>query len=104
MNTLKKLWDWLCGAVKSLLETVLEAAIARAKERAKDTDLMGAALEAVKAAARQGLTGDKAWVAARDQFTAKLRELGRDLTDTAIDTALQTTYDAWKSLGKPDAQ
>ena len=52
MNTLKKLWDWLCGAVKSLLETVLEAVIARAKERAKDTDLMGAALEAVKAAAK----------------------------------------------------
>lgn len=103
MSWLKSAWNWICGAVRTLLGDVLTAVVKRAKEMAADTDLMGAALDAVMAAAHEGLTGDKAWVAARDKLVAKLAEIGKEVGDTAIDTALQSTYDAWKALGKPEA-
>lgn len=98
---LKKLWDWLCGTVRDLLSAVLDTVVDKAKELADDKDLAALALDAVKAAAHEGLTGEKAWVAARDRFVAALREAGRALTDTAIDTTLQNIYAAWKALGKP---
>lgn len=100
MNVLKKAWQWLCGAVKDILSSVCEAVLDRAKEIAKDRGLVSMALEAVKAAAIEGLTGEKAWVRARDIFTAALKSDGRDLGDCAIDTALQLTYDAWKNKRK----
>ena len=101
MDWLKTAWKWLCGALRTLLGDVLSAVITRAKELTNDKDLMGAALDAVMAAAQEGLTGDKAWVFARDKLTTTLAEIGKELGATTIDTALQSTYDAWKSLGKP---
>lgn len=97
MGMLKRAWDWLCGATKTLLAAVCEAVVDRAKEIVADRDVMDAALEAVKAAALEGLTGEKAWVRARDQFVVALRGMGRDLGNCAIDTTLQLTYDAWKN-------
>lgn len=97
MNWLKSLWDWICGAAKSLLATVCDAVITKAKELAEDKQLVSLALDAVQAAAAEGLTGDKAWVAARDRFVAALKAAGRELGNCAIDTALQSTYNAWKN-------
>lgn len=93
---LKKLWNWLVGSVKTLLEAICEAAVARAKEVAQDEELVNLCLNAIQAAATEGLTGDKAWVKARDELTAALKRAGRELGDCAIDTALQLAYDAWK--------
>lgn len=103
MNWLKKLWNWLVGKAKALLASVLDEVIEQAKEIAEEKDIAALALDAVKAAAHEGLTGDKAWVAARDRFTAALKKAGRELGDTAIDTTLQNVYAAWKRLGKPEA-
>ena len=91
-----KLWNWVKGAVKSIVETVAEAVVARAKEIAKDKDLINLALNAVMAAAKDGLTGDDAWVKARDQFTDALKKAGYELGNCAIDTTLQCVYAAWK--------
>lgn len=96
----KKLWNWLWGGVKSLLDTILDTILEEAKRLTEDKELVALALDAVKAAAREGLTGDKAWTAARDRFTAALKEAGRELGDCAIDTTLQTVYSAWKSTRK----
>ena len=103
MNILKSIWNWLCGAFKTLLDAVLDAVIEKAKDVAEDKKIASLALDAVKAAAHQGLTGDKAWTAARDKFTADLIDAGETLSDTAIDTTLQLIYSAWKELGKPEA-
>ena len=94
---LKKIWDWLVGGVKSLLDAILDTILDEAKRLTKDKDLVALALEAVKAAAREGLTGEKAWVAARDRLTTALKEAGRELGDCAIDTTLQVVYNAWKN-------
>lgn len=94
---LKKLWDWLWGGVKTLLATVLDTILTEAKRLTEDKDLVALALDAVKAAANEGLTGDKAWTFARDRFTAALKEAGRQMGDCAIDTTLQTVYSAWKN-------
>ena len=45
----------------------------------------------------EGLTGDKAWVKARDELVKALERAGRQLGDCAIDTALQLAYDAYKN-------
>ena len=94
---IKKIWDWLVGGVKSLLDAILDTILDEAKRLTKDKDLVALALEAVKAAAREGLTGEKAWVAARDRLTTALKEAGRELGDCAIDTTLQVVYNAWKN-------
>ena len=94
---LKKIWDWLVGGVKSLLDAILDTILDEAKRLTEDKDLVALALEAVKAAAHEGLTGEKAWVAARDRLTTALKEAGRQLGDCAIDTTLQTVYSAWKN-------
>ena len=100
MSWFKTLWDWIRGVAKTLLSAVCEAVVAKAKELAEDKELVSLALDAVQAAAREGLTGEKAWAAARNRFTIALREAGRELGDCAIDTALQTVYSAWKSRAK----
>lgn len=97
---LKKLWDWLWGGVKTLLAAVLDTILEEAKRLTEDKDLVALALDAVKAAACEGLTGDKAWTVARDRFTAALKEAGRELGNCAIDTTLQTVYSAWKNTNK----
>lgn len=96
MNWMKKAWHWLCGAVKDLLAAVCDTVLERAKAIAKDKELVNLALDAVSAAAKEGLTGEKAWVKARDLFVQGLASAGRELGDCAIDTTLQIVYDAWK--------
>ena len=66
-------------------------------ERAEDEELVNLCLTAIQAAITEGLTGDKAWVYARDKLVAALKSTGRDLGDCLIDTALQCVYDAWKN-------
>ncbi len=100
MDWLKRLWDWVCGGVRTLLQAICEKVIERAKEVAEDKALVGLCLEAVQAAVAEGLTGEKAWVYARERLVAALKEAGRELGDCAIDTALQTVYDAWKHRGE----
>jgi hypothetical protein len=97
MKWLKSVWNWICGGVKGLLGVVAKSIIERAKAIAKEKDLVELALVAIAAAAKEGLTGDKAWVKARDEFTKALKESGKELGDCAIDTVLQVTYDAWKN-------
>ena len=82
MNWLKKLWDWLVGAAKRLLDAVLDKVLDRAKEVLDQKEVAALALEAIKAAA--------------------LRESGIELGECAVDTTLQLIYDAWKSLGYPE--
>ena len=117
MNWLKNVWNWICGTARTILDAVMDAVVAKAKALAADKDLAGLALDAVRAAAKQGLTGDAAWVEARNRFltgdaawvearnrfVTALKEAGRELGDTAIDTILQNIYAGWKELGKPEA-
>lgn len=102
MDWLKNLWNWLVGKAKALLACVLDEVIEQAKEIAEEKELAALALDAVQAAAREGLMGDKAWTVARDRFVKAFKEAGKELTDTAIDTLLQNVYSAWKRLGKPE--
>lgn len=102
MNILKSLWNWLTSAFRTLLDTVLDVVIEKAKDVAEDKQIAALAFDAVKAAAHEGLTGEKAWTAARDRFVTALKDAGETLTDTAIDTTLQLIYSAWKELGKPE--
>lgn len=97
MNWMKKLWDWIKGGVRTLLVAICEKVVDRAKDVAADEELVNLCLNAIQAAATEGLTGDKAWVRARDELTAALKRAGRELGDCAIDTALQLVYDSWKN-------
>lgn len=97
MNWLKKAWEWLCGTVKDVLTAVCEAVLDRAKEIIADKEVVNLALNAIQAAMLEGLTGEKAWVKARDVFVESLKAAGKELGDCAIDTTLQVVYDAWKN-------
>lgn len=97
MNVLKSVWAWLCGGVKSLAQEIGKVMLAKAKAIAQDKNLTELCLLAVEAAAKEGLTGDKAWVEARNRLTTALKATGRELGDCAIDTALQLTVAAWKA-------
>mgnify|MGYP001777615060 CR=1 FL=1 len=103
MSWLKQVWEWIVGVGRTLLTAICEAVVDRAKEVAEDKALVDLCLNAVKAAAKEGLTGEKAWVKAREELVAALKRAGRELGDCAIDTALQLTYAAWKAEGKPEA-
>lgn len=102
MDWLRKLLDWLVGAAKRLLDTVLDKVLDRAREVLERKEVAALALEAIRAAAHEGLTGEEAWVKARDAFAAALKSAGVELGACAIDTTLQVIYDAWKSLGYPE--
>lgn len=97
MSWLKKLWNWVCGFGRTLLMAICEKVVDRAKEVAEDEELVNLCLNAIQAAATEGLTGDKAWVKARDELVKALERAGRQLGDCAIDTALQLAYDAYKN-------
>ena len=90
--------------MKTLLLAVCEAVVSRAKTVAEDEELVNLCLTAIQAAITEGLTGDKAWVYARDKLVASLKSTGRELGDCAIDTALQCVYDAWKHRVVKQAQ
>ena len=96
MDWLRKLWDWIKGGVRTLLTVVCEAVVRRAQAVAEDEELVDLCLEAVQAAVMEGLTGEKAWVFARDRLVEGLKAAGRELGDCSVDTALQCVYDAWK--------
>lgn len=96
MNWIKKLWDTIWGGVKTVLMAVIEAVGKRTKEIVNDTELVQMCVNAIEAAVREGLTGEKAWVYARENLVAALKKAGRQMGDCAIDTALQVIYDGWK--------
>lgn len=97
MKWLRRAWDWLCGVGKGLLSAVCEAVVARAREIARDRDLVSLALAGVAEARKDGLKGEAAWARAREVFVEGLKAAGRELGDCAVDTALQLAYDAWKN-------
>ena len=59
MSWLKKLWNWVCGFGRTLLMAICEKVVDRAKEVAEDEELVNLCLNAIQAAATEGLTGDK---------------------------------------------
>ena len=97
MNWIKKLWNVVWGGVKTVLMAVVEAVGKRTKEITDDTELVQMCVNAIEAAVREGLTGEKAWVYARDNLVEALKKAGRQMGDCAIDTALQVIYDGWKN-------
>lgn len=97
MNWLKKLWDAIWGGVKTVILAVIDAVAKRTKEITDDTELVQMCVNAIEAAVKEGLTGEKAWVYAREKLVAALKDAGRQMGDCAIDTALQLIYDGWKN-------
>lgn len=97
MKWLKELWNKIWGGVKTVVMAVVEAVAKRTKEITDDTELVQMCVDAIEAAVKEGLTGEKAWVYARDKLVAALKDAGRQMGDCAIDTALQVTYDGWKN-------
>lgn len=97
MKWLKELWNKIWGGVKTVVMAVVEAVCKRTKEITDDTELVQMCVDAIEAAVKEGLTGEKAWVYARDKLVAALKDAGRQMGDCAIDTALQVTYDGWKN-------
>ncbi len=97
MSWLKKLWDAIWGGVKTVILAVIDAVAKRTKEITDDTELVQMCVNAIEAAVKEGLTGEKAWVYAREKLVAALKDAGRQMGDCAIDTALQVIYDGWKN-------
>lgn len=100
MNWLKKLWNAIWGGVKTVLMAVIEAVGKRTKQITDDTELVQMCVNAIEAAVKEGLTGEKAWVYARDNLVTALKKAGRQMGNCAIDTALQVIYDGWKNSQK----
>lgn len=98
MNILKSIWNWLCGAVADFIDDLISAMKDKILDITSDRELLQLCVDAIEAAIREGLTGDKAWVFARDRLTSALKTAGKELTDCALDTALQNAYAAYKEL------
>lgn len=101
MDFFKKIWNAIVGAAKSLLTALCDTMFDQAKNILKDTDLVNLALNACKAAAIEGLTGEKAWVKARDEFVASAEKAGKKLENSTINFILEWVYDSWKNMGYP---
>ncbi len=95
MSIFSKVWNWFVGVAKAAWEIVAPAVKQAAVDFVNDPKLQRAAHEAVYAAARQGLTGDKAWVTARDTLVAQLKAAGIQAAANWIDTILQNAYFAF---------
>lgn len=95
------MWNWLknlfVSTAKALFTIAADFVYSKAISIINDKELQALALAAVKAAAKRALTGDKAWVAARDAFTAALAAKGKDIGNAAIDTLLQLAYYCFKN-------
>lgn len=94
----KSILNYIMSIGKSLVKKICISIIEKSKAIAKDKDIVNLALKAIDAAAKEGLTGEKAWVVARDKLTKALKEAGKELGDCAIDTTLQNTYAAYKEI------
>ena len=97
MNWLKRLWSAIWGGVKTVILAVVEAVAKRTKEITDDTELVQLCVDAIEAAVKEGLTGEQAWVYAREKLVAGLKDAGRQMGNCAVDTALQVIYDGWKN-------
>lgn len=102
MNIFKKVWNYLFGKVKDLLTAVIDFAFTSTKDILEDKELIALALDAIKAAAKDQLTGENAFVAARDKFTTAAKEAGKELKDSTVNYIIELVYNSWKSLGKPE--
>ena len=97
MNVFKKIWNYLFGKVKSLFTQVLDACLTKTKDLINDRQLMALALDAVKAAADEKLTGNKAFVKARNKLVASLKEAGIELKSSTINLAIELVYNGLKT-------
>lgn len=100
MNMLKKIWNYLFGKVKTLFTTVLDFCFSETKRLISDKQLMALALDAVKAAADEKLTGNKAFVKARDAFVTAAKEAGIELKDSTINLVIELVYNGFKDAKK----
>lgn len=92
MNWLKKLWDWLRPKLARLFVLTAQNVAQEVLDLINDATLQHAALEAVKAAAADGLKGNEAFDAALAKLSAALRAEGRDLATHVKDTLIQNAY------------
>ena len=79
MSWLKKLWNAIWGGVKTVILAVIDAVAKRTKEITDDTELVQMCVNAIEAAVKEGLTGEKAWVYAREKLVAALKDAGRQM-------------------------
>lgn len=93
---IKNFFGSIWGGVSSLLKAVKTRIVSIAETLANDDELVELALSCVVAAAKEGLTGEKAWVSARDALVSALKEKGKALGNSEIDTLLQLVYSAYK--------
>lgn len=98
MDWLKGIWDWIVGKVRTFVDDLIVAIKDKVRDIIEDRELLTLCVDAIEAAIREGLTGDKAWVFARDKLVAGLKAKGRELSDCLLDTALQNAYAAYKEL------
>lgn len=103
MNILKSIWNWLCGVVADFIDDLIATMKDKILDITSDRELLNLCVEAIEAAIREGLTGEKAWTYARDRLTTALKAAGKELTNCAIDTALQNAYAAYKELKERNA-
>ncbi len=93
------------GKAKSLFSSVLGFCLSEAKRLISDKELMALALDAVKAAAEEKLTGNKAFVSARKKFVGAAKEAGIQLKDSTINLLLELVYSGFKnSSEKPEVE
>lgn len=102
MNIFKKVWNYLFGKVKDLLTAVIDFAFTSTKDILEDKELMALALDAIKAAAKDQLTGEKAFTTARDKFVEAAKAAGREIKDSTVNYIIELVYNSWKNLGKPE--
>jgi hypothetical protein len=102
MSIFKTMWNYLFGKVKDLLAQVIDFAFTTTKDILDDKELMALALDAIKAAAKEQLTGEKAFVAARDKFVNAAKDAGKELKDSTVNYIIELVYNSWKNLGKPE--
>lgn len=92
MGWIKDAWNWLFGKVKAVFTIVAERVRSDALAILNDGAIQAAAIGAVEAAIREGLTNEKAWASARDHLVDTLKESGRVLKDSAINAVLELAY------------
>ena len=96
MKWYQKVWSWFAGGVTTVAKAVYELVASGVKSAAtsfvNDPQNQQVAINAVRAAISEGLTGDKAWVAARDAMLKQFSDSAQGIADNWLDTLLQNAY------------
>ena len=93
MNIIAK----ITGFFKDLLTKIFPHIKSAAKAFIMDEAIQTAAYRCAEAAMREGLTGDKAWVYARDELVRVLGGKAKGIATNWIDTVLQNAVFALKN-------